>query len=347
MTRKAAALISGGLDSLLAAKAMQEQDIHVEGINFFTGFCVEGHTHAIRKKDKAKPKRNNALWVAEQLGIKLHIIDIVEEYKDVVINPKHGYGANLNPCLDCKIFMVKKAHEWIQQKGFDFLITGEVIGQRPMSQRKETMPIVAHESGAEDLIVRPLCAKNLPPTKPELEGWIKREGLFDFSGRSRKPQMALAEQYGFEDYAQPAGGCCFLTDENYSVKLQDLWTNRGEKKYDIDDIMLLKVGRHIRPSQDFKLIIAREEGETRFLSGYRKQFQSIKTISHPGPLALIEGAPLSTEQIRQACAIVARFSKGKTAEQVELSYSPAGGDPQSILTPPMPAHEMPQQWYLV
>ena len=118
MTRKAVALISGGLDSLLAAKLIQDQGIRVEGINFFTGFCVEGHTHAIRKKDRNKLKRNNALWVAEQLGIKLHIIDIVEEYKDVVINPKHGYGANLNPCLDCKIFMVRKAHQWMQRNNF-------------------------------------------------------------------------------------------------------------------------------------------------------------------------------------------------------------------------------------
>ncbi|MBC8212037.1 MAG: tRNA (5-methylaminomethyl-2-thiouridylate)-methyltransferase [Gammaproteobacteria bacterium] len=347
MTRKAAALISGGLDSLLAAKAIQQQGIHVEGINFFTGFCVEGHTHAIRKQDKDKPKRNNALWVAEQLGIKLHIIDIVDEYKDVVINPKHGYGANLNPCLDCKIFMVQKAHEWIQKKGFDFLITGEVIGQRPMSQRKQTMPIVAQESGAEDLLLRPLCAKNLPPTRPELEGWVDRELLHDFSGRSRKPQMALARHFGFEDYAQPAGGCCFLTDENYSVKLQDLWTNRGHKKYDLDDIMLLKVGRHIRPHKSYKLIISREEGETRFLSGYKKQFQSIKTISHAGPLALIEGATLNAEQIRLACAIVARFSKGKSSEQVELTYSAAGGEPETIHVSPLPAHEIPQHWYLL
>ncbi len=347
MTRKAAALISGGLDSLLAAKAIQQQGVHVEGINFFTGFCVEGHTHAIRNKDKAKPKRNNALWVAEQLGIKLHIIDIVEAYKDVVINPKHGYGANLNPCLDCKIFMVKKAHEWIQQKGFDFLITGEVIGQRPMSQRKDTMPVIAHESGAEDLILRPLCARNLPATKPELEGWVDRDRLFDFSGRSRKPQMALAKQYGFEDYAQPAGGCCFLTDENYSVKLQDLWTNRGTKQYDIDDIMLLKVGRHIRPSPEFKLIIARDEGETRFLSGYRKQFQSIKTVSHAGPLALVEGVQLTPEQIRLASTIVARFSKGKHEAQVELSYSKAGEEGAPIAIKPLAAHEMPQDWYLV
>jgi tRNA U34 2-thiouridine synthase MnmA/TrmU len=147
---KAVTLISGGLDSMLAAKIMQQQGIHVEGINFYTGFCVEGHTHAIRKKDKAKPKRNNALWVAEQLGIKLHIIDIIEEYKRVVINPQHGYGANLNPCLDCKIFMVGKAREWIAENGFDFIVTGEVIGQRPMSQRKDTMPVIARESGADD-----------------------------------------------------------------------------------------------------------------------------------------------------------------------------------------------------
>ena len=166
MTRKAVALISGGLDSLLATRLIQQQGIEVEGINFYTGFCVEGHTHAIRKKDKDKVKRNNALWSAEQLGIKLHIVDIVEEYKDVVINPKHGYGANLNPCLDCKIFMVQKAHEWIQANDFDFIITGEVMGQRPMSQRKQTMPIVSAESGADDLLLRPLCAQNLPATKP-------------------------------------------------------------------------------------------------------------------------------------------------------------------------------------
>lgn len=347
MTLKAAALISGGLDSLLAAKVIQQQGIHVEGINFFTGFCVEGHTHAIRKKDKAKPKRNNALWVAEQLGIKLHIIDIVEEYKDVVINPRHGYGANLNPCLDCKIFMVQKAKEWIQQKGFDFIITGEVIGQRPMSQRKETMPVISSESGADDLLLRPLCGQNLPATKPEQEGWIKRENLYGFSGRSRKPQIALAHQFGFEDFAQPAGGCCFLTDENYSVKLQDLWSNRGEKKYDLDDIMLLKVGRHIRPDNSYKIIISREEGETRFLSGYKKQYQSIKTISHSGPIALIEGAQLNTEQVKLACSIVARFSKGKNADRVELTYSKAGSEPESIHVKAMQPHEIPKNWYLL
>ncbi|MES9846018.1 MAG: tRNA (5-methylaminomethyl-2-thiouridylate)-methyltransferase [Candidatus Sedimenticola sp. PURPLELP] len=343
--RKAVALISGGLDSLLAAKVIQDQGIHVEGINFFTGFCVEGHTHAIRKKDRAKPKRNNALWVAEQLGMKLHIVDIVEEYKDIVFNPKHGYGANLNPCLDCKIFMVKKAQEWIEKNGFDFIITGEVIGQRPMSQRKDTMPVVARDSGADDLLLRPLCAKNLPETKPEREGWVEREKLFDFSGRTRKPQMALASALGIEDYAQPAGGCCFLTDAQYSKKLADLWQARGHKTYEMDDIMLLKVGRHLRPAPNFKVIISREEGEGNFLQGYRKQFISIKTTSCGGPLALIDGE--ATEQdLELAARLVARYSQGKTEESVEVELTDREGNSRSMSVKPMPPYEIPEDWIL-
>ncbi len=346
MTKKAVALISGGLDSLLAAKLIQDQGIHVEGINFYTGFCVEGHTHAIRKKDRNRVKRNNALWVAEQLGIKLHIVDIVDEYKDIVINPKHGYGANLNPCLDCKIFMVRKAYEWMKDNNFDFIITGEVMGQRPMSQRKKTLPVVSAESGAEDLLLRPLCAKYLPETLPEKEGWVEREKLPGITGRSRKPQMALAQQFGFEDYAQPAGGCCFLTDENYAVRLQDLWDNRGTKYYELDDIMLLKVGRHIRPSQSFKLIIAREEGETRFLSGYRNLFQSIKTVSHAGPLALVEGEKLDQQQIELACAITARYSKGRDSESVELLFSDHNRSTRQIHIKPLAANKFQQEWYI-
>ncbi len=347
MTRKALALISGGLDSLLAARLIQQQGILVEGINFYTGFCVEGHTHAIRNRDRKKAKRNNALWVAEQLGIKLHIVDIVEEYKDVVINPRYGYGANMNPCLDCKIFMVRKAFEWIEQQGLDFIITGEVIGQRPKSQRKHLMPVISHESGAEDLLLRPLCAKNLAATRPEREGWVDRERLENFSGRSRKPQMALAAEFGFEDYAQPSGGCCFLTDQSYSVKLRDLWENRGRREYELDDIMLLKVGRHIRPHDSFKLIIAREEGETNFMNGYRRSFQTIKTVSHPGPLTLIEGDRLDEEQIELACAITARFSKGRDAESVELRFSDREQDTRFIRVKPLPAEQIQPDWILV
>ena len=182
--RKAVALISGGLDSLLATRLIQEQGIYVEGLNFYTGFCVEGHTHAIRNRHQEKPKRNNALWSAEQLGIKLHIEDVIEEYKDIVINPKHGYGANLNPCLDCKGFMVGKAREWMERNGFDFIITGEVIGQRPNSQRRDTMPVIARESGAFDRLVRPLCAQLLPETLPEREGWIDRAKLLRMNAQT-------------------------------------------------------------------------------------------------------------------------------------------------------------------
>jgi len=342
--RKAIALISGGLDSMLATKAVQEQGLHVEGINFYTGFCVEGHTHAIRKKDRAKAKRNNALWVAEQLGIKLHIIDIIEEYKNIVINPKHGYGAHLNPCLDCKVFMVSKAKEWITEHGFDFIVTGEVIGQRPMSQRKQTMPIVSKESGANDLLVRPLCAKLLPPSLPEREGWIDRESLYDFSGRSRKPQIALANEFKIKDYAQPAGGCCFLTDEHYSDKLADLWQSRGNKEYELDDIMLLKVGRHLRPRPNFKMIIAREDGEVNFLSGYRKSFTHMSPISHSGPLVLVDG-DLSQDDIEFAASVTARYSQGRNAAKVDVRIVHQGAE--SVVTViPMSAHEIAEEWHI-
>lgn len=317
----------------------------MEGINFFTGFCVEGHTHAIRKKDRARPKRNNALWVAEQLGIKLHIVDIVEEYKDIVFNPKHGYGANMNPCLDCKIFMVKKAQEWIEENGFDFIITGEVVGQRPMSQRKDTMPVVARDSGASDRLLRPLSGRNLPATLPEREGWIDRDKLYGFNGRSRKPQMALAAEFGLEDYAQPAGGCCFLTDAQYSVKLADLWQARGEKQYEMDDIMLLKVGRHLRPGPHFKVIISREEGEGNFMQGYRKQYVNLQTESHAGPIALIDGQP-DTADLELAARLLARYSQGKQAERVTVQITDLDGQQRTVSVQPLTPEQIPQEWYL-
>lgn len=330
---------------MLATKAIMDQGIHVEGINFFTGFCVEGHTHAIRKQDADKVKRNNSLWVAEQLGIKLHIIDIIEEYKQVLLNPKHGYGANLNPCLDCKIFMVNKAKQWMAENGFDFIITGEVMGQRPMSQRKQTMPIVAAESGADDLLVRPLCAQYLPATLPEREGWIDRNQLFGFTGRSRKPQMALAKQYGFSDYAQPAGGCCFLTDESYSLKLVDLWKARGKRDYELDDVMLLKVGRHIRPRPHFKIIVAREDGEARFMSGYKNEFISLHCTHHRGPLALIDGSP-SEDDIQLAGQITARYGQGRDEAQVEITVRDQQGQERNIFVKPLLADDMLAEWFV-
>ncbi len=344
-TPKAIALISGGLDSMLAAKVILDQGVHVEGINFYTGFCVEGHTHAIRERDRQRPKRNNALWVAEQLGIKLHIIDVIEEYKQVVINPKHGYGAHMNPCLDCKGFMVKKAHEWMEENGFDFIITGEVIGQRPMSQRKQTMPIIARESGAGERLLRPLCAQLLPPTLPERNGWVKREELFGLNGRSRKPQMAMAAGYDFDEYSQPAGGCCFLTNEHYSSKLADLWQHRNTKDYELDDIMLLKVGRHLRPSPHFKLIIGREEGENHYLEGYRRQFTHLRTVTHSGPLALLDGTA-TTEELSLAAQILARFSQGRDAATVGVDIFQQNGTVTRLDIAPITIDAINQDWYI-
>ncbi|AFJ01759.1 tRNA (5-methylaminomethyl-2-thiouridylate)-methyltransferase [Methylophaga frappieri] len=345
---KAIALLSGGLDSMLAVRVIQEQGIEVEGINFYTGFCVEGHTHAIRNEHREKTKRNNALWSAEQLGIKLHIVDVIEEYKDVLLNPRHGYGSHMNPCLDCKVFMVRKAVEWIRENyhnHFDFIITGEVIGQRPKSQLKKSMPVVARESGAEDILLRPLCAKNLAPTKPEREGWINRDQLYGFSGRNRTPQMKLAASFGFTDYAAPAGGCCFLTDASYSGKLVDLWQARQSRDYELDDIMLLKVGRHLRPEKTFKVIVARDQGECKFMEGYRNQYVSLTPVSHKGPMALIDG-DISSAQLDLAASIVARFGQGKLADEVMLEVRKPDNHREMVKIRPMPAAQIPQSWYL-
>lgn len=342
---RAVALISGGLDSMLAARLVMEQGVHVEGINFFTGFCVEGHTHAIRNKQRERPRRNNALWVAEQLGIKLHIIDVIEEYKSVVLNPKHGYGANLNPCLDCKGFMVGKARDWMEEHDFDFIITGEVIGQRPKSQTREKLPVVQRESGALDRLLRPLSAKSLEPTLPEREGWVDREALGDVQGRSRQKQMGMAERFGIEDYAQPAGGCCFLTDQHYSQKLKDLWRHRESRDYDLDDIMLLKVGRHIRPNERYKMIVARDSGETNYLNGYRKQFTHLIAESHSGPLTLIQGEP-DNDDLEMAARITARYGQGRDADEVTVKLQQTDGRERLLNVTPLPPHELPEQWHV-
>lgn len=343
--RKAIALISGGLDSMLAARVIMDQGVHVEGINFFTGFCVEGHTHAVRKQSGDKPKRNNALWVAEQLGVKLHIIDVIEDYKQVVLNPRHGYGANLNPCLDCKGFMVGKAYAWMLQHDFDFIITGEVVGQRPMSQRRDTMPVVARESGAGDRLLRPLCARLLPETLPEQEGWVQREQLLGFNGRSRKPQMALAEHYGFSDYAQPAGGCCFLTNEQYAVKLSDLWQSRGKRDYELDDIMLLKIGRHLRPRPNFKLIIPREEGESRYLEGYRRQYTHLQAFNDNGPVVLLDGTA-DEDDLLLAARLTARYCQGRDAASVRVRITAADGAARVVDVAPFLTDDVPAAWLL-
>ncbi len=326
---RAVALISGGLDSLLAAKIVVNQGVHVEGLNFIIGF--EG-------------KNNPAIKVAEQLRIKLHVIDIVDEFKTIMANPKHGYGARLNPCLDCKILMIKKAKQWLKQNKFDFIITGEVVGQRPKSQRRDTMSVVIKESGTENLLLRPLCAKNSPLTLPEQKRWVKRELLYSFNGRSRKPQIELANQLGITNYSQPAGGC-LLTDKNFCDRLLDLWQYRGTKDYSKTDLDLLKIGRHLRPKSNFKIVIGRNEAENNVLEKYCKSFTHLYPLSHLGPLAVLHG-DFSSEDINLAARIVARFSKGREAKQVQVQVVASKGDSQIINVELISANEIPKEWYI-
>jgi len=213
-----------------------------------------------------------------------------------------------------------------------------------MSQRRATFPVVERESGAKDRLLRPLCAQSQPPTKPEREGWVDREKLLNFSGRSRKPQIKLAETLQINEFSQPAGGCCFLTDANYSAKMKDMWETRGEKDYDLDDIMLLKVGRHLRPTAQFKMIIARDEGETNYLMGYRNRFHHLLMTSHSGPLTLLQGE--GEIEVSFAARIAARFGQGRNAPEVSfLSISPDGQEqPLSIV--PLKADQIPKAWYL-
>jgi tRNA U34 2-thiouridine synthase MnmA/TrmU len=190
-----------------------------------------------------------------------------------------------------------------------------------------------------------LTALNLPPTLAEREGWVDREAMYGFHGRNRKPQMALAEKFGFTDYAQPAGGCCFLANEQYSHKLADLWQARGERDYEVDDIMLLKVGRHIRPAPHYKLIVGREEGENNFLEGYRKIYTHLRTTTHRGPMVLVDGT-LTRDDIELAARIVARYSQGRDAPEVGVSVHHTDGVCEALTVVPLPPMELPSAWHI-
>lgn len=308
--RKALSLISGGLDSILATKAIMNQGIHVEGINFFTGFAGD-HCHCFKILEKDPM---NAKWACDKLGIKLHVINVIEEFKSVLIKPEHGYGANLNPCLDCKLFMITKAHEWALENGFDFLITGEVVGQRPNSQRRDTLPLATQITN--DRIVRPLCAKLLKITLPEREGWIKRDLLYGFNGRGRSQQIKLAAEFDFTEFPQPAGGCV-LTDKNFCRRLKDLLDHRLAKNYSIDDALLLRIGRHIRINPNLKIVVGRNEVENNFILDYKDKYVLLESTSHDGAVLLLDGI-IDKQSLEFSQRLAAYFSKGRDCAQVTV-----------------------------
>lgn len=322
MQKKAVALLSGGLDSTLAVKLIQEQGFEVIAVNMVTPFCN------CNRKDRCEAK-----YVAEQFGLEIKVFNAGAEYLQIVRQPKYGYGKNMNPCLDCRILLFSKAREYMQEIGAAFVFTGEVLGQRPMSQHKQAMCLIEKEAGLTGRLLRPLSAKLLDPTIPEQEGLLKREKLLDFQGRTRKPQMALARELAINDYPCPAGGC-LLTDSQFAARLRDLFDyNPGANGR---DIQLLKIGRHFRLNPQAKLVVGRDEAENaRLLQLAIPQDMELSVLNFPGPLALLRASKQETATITQAAALVARYSDGKHCPQLEVQYrSFNNGDFRTVTVSP-------------
>jgi tRNA U34 2-thiouridine synthase MnmA/TrmU len=329
---KAIALLSGGLDSTLAARLVLDQGIELEALNFMTVFCTctnKGATCLASQK------------AVETLGIPLRVFNVSEEYLGVVRHPKHGYGSNMNPCIDCRIFMLKKAKAYMEESGGSFIITGEVLGQRPMSQRRDAMRLIEKEAGLEGLILRPLSAQFLPVTLPEREGWIDREKLLNIQGRSRKPQMKLAEQFNIRDYPCPAGGC-LLTDPGFARRIRDLMEHRYD--FSLNDVHLLKFGRHFRLSPTVKLVVGRNEEENQKIETFSQAGDVLlKTVRYPGPVSLLRGEADETERER-AASITARYSKAKGMEKVEVHYQKVEREEEkSIFVSPLSEAEIQKE----
>ena len=275
---KAIALLSGGLDSTLGIRIVLDQGIEVEAVNFVTPFCL--CSRKIGCGSEAK-------MVAAKLDIKVKLFSISTQYLGMLKNPKYGYGRNLNPCIDCRILMLRRAGKYMDEVGASFLITGEVLGQRPMSQHRKALKIIESESGFQGLILRPLSARLLPPSIPEKEGWVNRERLLAISGRSRKPQMTLAKDYSIGDYLCPAGGC-LLTDSGFAHRMKDSMTH---SEITLREINLLKIGRHFRLSPQAKLIVGRNKEENeRLLKLAEHDDICFKLVEIKGPIGIGQGS---------------------------------------------------------
>ncbi|MGE5280332.1 MAG: hypothetical protein ACM3L6_06290 [Deltaproteobacteria bacterium] len=330
MALKALSLISGGLDSTLATKVVMEQGVEVTAVNFVSPFCRCDHG----ARGKNGGCRHEAKFVSEELGIPLKIVNVTQDFLDVIRSPKHGYGSNMNPCIDCRILMLKKAKELMREMGASFLITGEVLGQRPMSQHGNAMRTIEREAGVEGILLRPLSAKLLEPTVPEQNGWVDREKLLAISGRSRKPQMELAENYNVKDYPCPAGGC-LLTDPHFSRRIRDLIDH---DLLTLEDALLLNHGRHFRLSAGAKLVVGRDEHDNQRIEGCRKDgdvlFQPAPEAT--GPSALGRGPDYAREDIRLLAArLTARYFDQKEGSVTVLVTQGAQTRPFSVvpLTP--------------
>jgi len=293
----ALALYSGGLDSTLACRVVAAQGIKVVAVKFITPFF--GYDLLLRKEDYIRTTK-------ERFAIDVLLEDVTIPYLELLKKPAHGFGRYFNPCIDCKIFLLTEAKKMMPAIGASFLVTGEVIGQRPMSQRRDTLRVIERDSGCAGILVRPLCAKNLEPTKAELTGLIDRNKLYGFSGRNRTPQMKLAETFGIVDYPSPAGGC-ILADPILSARLEKYYTTN--RKIVPTDIMLLLVGRQFRLPTGGWLVVGRDEKQNEKLENLRQPGDWLLQPSIiPGPTAILRYSR-NTEEIEIAAAIVTKFAK--------------------------------------
>ncbi len=295
---KALGLLSGGLDSTLAAKLLQEQGIEVAAMNVVTPFCLCGKGGC------------GASEVAKNLHIPLKIVSAGKDYLKIIRKPKHGYGRNMNPCIDCRIFILKKAKKYAREMGASFIFTGEVLGERPMSQHWKALMTIEEEAGLKGRILRPLSARLLPETEAEKQGLVDRKKLLSIRGRSRKPQIELAEELALTDYPCPAGGC-LLTYKEFANKLRDLFKHK--KRVSLADIALLKTGRHFRYSAN-KIIVGRNETENKSLLQRKSSSDyCFEVIGCGSPITLLQG-PKNTKAIRKAAALTAYYSDKKSGE---------------------------------
>jgi len=315
---KAILLLSGGLDSTLAGKLLLDMGIQIEALNFVSPFC------RCTPKGLGCPAARKA---AEQLGIPVQILACGEEYLQVVKHPRFGRGRGMNPCLDCRIHMFSQARRRMEETGADFIATGEVLGERPMSQRRHAMEIIERESGLAGLIVRPLSSKLLPESLPEEKGLLDTARLKAIQGRSRKPQIALANKLGIRDYLCPAGGC-LLTDREFSVRLRDLFDYDPSCK--MSDIGLLKLGRHFRLDSGAKVVVGRNEEENAVLESLVRPDDALLIPQNsPGPTALCRG-PSPTDDVPLAARLLVAHAKRGTTR---LDVAVRGPDSSAQLLP--------------
>ncbi len=302
MNNKAVLLLSGGLDSTLAAKLMLELGIELTALNFTSPFCT--------CTAKSAGCQNAAKAASDRLGLPIRLLAKGPEYLEIVKNPPHGYGRGMNPCVDCRIFILRKAAEFMEEIGASFAVTGEVVGQRPMSQRRRQLEIIERESGLEGRVLRPLSAKLLPETLPEKAGIVDRKKLLSISGRSRKEQIAWADEHGVADYPCPGGGC-LLTDPNFAGRLRDFLDHDPEAK--MKDLLLLKFGRHFRLGPRVKAVLGKNRSENeRLLALSPPSAWIVERAEGMGPtLALLARDPegVDDELLRLAGTLVLRYSK--------------------------------------